>query len=265
MKPLNMPVLDVRVTPDPSLTLPPPVRMAGTYRDVLQRGLGAHGLIDPARTWRLGALGDARTIFRGTPDPTTRLSASALLLWDWSGSQSGYVDTLQAGLDSIGSALSALNIPVWAGAYTTSRPRRSRTNTNDWHEMTVVATVSEFGDRWDARRVAALQYFPMVDTPTGPALTYLRERILPTARAGKKLIVVCTDGSSQPYGWEESETVKLRARRDVRLVCLYCGDNPGMFENVKAVYPVAAWAKDRAELPSAFAIALAALRNGGGV
>lgn len=228
----------------------PPVSLSGVYREIIERGLGHQGTIHPGRAWRLSVLGDAE-IFRGRPVlSSSRIRASATLLWDWSSSQSLYAPQLLESLDAIGCALRDIGILVWAGAYTTT--------TLTEYEGATIARVADYRDRWDSRRVWALRHWMMGGTPTAPALAYLRCHVLPTAPSGRRLVVVCTDAlGNEPEDWEARALAELP---ETILCAIYCGEKNDLSRH-RDIYGAVFRASTREEIPRAFGQVLELMRS----
>lgn len=237
--------------------IPQPQNLYGRYKETLDIGLASQGRVSPQRIWRLGTLGDTR-VFKSAPVETSRIRANVAILVDWSSSQSGFSEQLLHSLDSIGSAVSRLGFRTWAGAYT-----HGSAETLDTQRMLVVPVVIEVKGfeqtTWDSRRVYSLDDYSMGGTPTGQALTYVRRRVLPSVE-GRTILLVVTDGESQPADWEVNEIKRLKTNPNLILAAMFCGTGSG-WERVQKLYPVAYHVPDRDRLAVAFDALLARLRG----
>lgn len=235
-----------------------PLDLYARYRDTLATGLATQGRISPQRVWRLGVMGDTR-VFRSAPQETSRVTANVAILLDWSGSQHDYVKVLQQSLDAIGTATTRLGFKTWAGAYTYEVS--TAVDTGRSLKAIHIAQVKGFGEStWDSRRVANLPEMGMGGTPTGPALTYVRTRVLPEVE-GRTILLVITDGRSAHESWETSEVKKIAAIPNMIVAGMYCGQSESEWEGLQTKYPVAYKVSDRSHLPNAFEALIARLRG----
>lgn len=288
----NVVLVEIPPSESPKKVLP----VWASYQETLRRGLSHQGKVNTRRFWRLQTLGDSR-VWRGSPEPTSRIKASALLLFDFSGSQHTFSDILIDSFAAIGAGLSAIGLQTWAAAFTTSTGRDPDTESmqgemdagrqasefrrlarhdharywlDENPEVTILAQVSDYGEPFDVRRVWTLATLPMMGTPTPWALGYVRRFVLPTAPLGKRLLVVCTDGQSTDPTAEAGEIARLREDADTLVCGLYMGSyDKGSYDKdwseVQSLYsPYALHVPNRADLPGAFAQVVGFLRGMGG-
>lgn len=192
----------------PTGTTPLTPDMTSTYRDTIIKGLHTAGQIHPNKFWRLPTLGDVQ-VFRGSREPTGRIRASVILLWDFSSSQQGYKDELIHSMQMIVSALQRLRVDTWCGAYTTGIEG-------------VIFEVKGWREKWDHRRANTLNQVRMGGTPTGVALLYVRCFIVPHAPQPRRMVLVCTDGEPGDSELVSAEINTLRGM-GVRVCGLYVG------------------------------------------
>ncbi len=226
-----------RVPPDREAS-EPFVDFSAQYHEMIRAGVSPSGRVHPGRFWRLSELGDSY-VFRSGRIPASRLTASIILLWDFSSSQNQWKPALLHSLDVIGTALHRLKVNVWAGAYTTG------TSDTDIYE------VCNFREPWDSRRVATLDTVKMGGTPTGLALRWVRQALLPRSPDRRKLILVCTDGQPGDINLQHQEIEILKTEATV---CgLYVGSGGGQ-ELLKRQYGdrYAFYCPDREDIPQAF-------------
>jgi len=237
------------VPPAPNFVVPS-VDLTAQYRGTLSRGLSTVGLLDPARYWRLPAMGES-DIFRGAPVSARRIKASVALLWDFSGSQSQDRNQIIETLQSIGAALRRADVSVWAGAYTTIGGTCGIFEVCGWHS------------EWDHRRAESLRLVRMNGTPTGRALRYLRIRIMPHAPHARRAIVVCTDGGPDDRPQVLSNVERLRGQ-GIRVAGLYVSADADA-RTIKDEYGER-WGmavQDLKSLPAVFDLMLGRLWGGG--
>lgn len=177
---------------------------------------------------------------------------------------------LAVGLTSIAQALTQLRFRVWAGAYTSSCDIGLESGECAGSVLATlgawgcaIAVTQNWGDSFNARRVSTLLNFPMNGTPTGPALHYVRRRVLPYSGDGRKtLVVLATDGQADDSRYQEREVRAISARQDLTLVNIYCGQSGQVFHYMRQTFPHCFWAPERSRIPEAFAHTLRAFRGG---